>query len=238
MQSITITILLILSAILCFPHAHAQDGEKKREKITEVTEDGEVVRERITVQEEKQKKVVTLKGVSNITFRAMCDAMHQDARLEKFAEFAAVALASASTCDVCRPFYKAISVGCKPKRVIVPKAKKKPKKTQEEGVAEGAEEEPAEPTPTPPLRPKQREPSLLLIDLTSNVFAGLSESPSAVEVLPALDDLLERLRDRSSMTPGEYDYFSTLATYMERPFEKVRVQAEEEHQLQLKEEDL
>ncbi len=185
--------------------------------------------------EKPKKRSAPSYGKYGSTLRAMCDAMAKDARLVGFSNMLAPLLVTNTQCLACRPFFVTLNGSCRPKKAAKPK--KTPKKGSEEeaAAAEGEEEEEGEesdlPTPTPtPAEPKpQRDPHLIVLNAASSVFNEMAlDEKNVEETIKAVDILLGALRSAENKTVAEKDYFDTIATYVDAPFQEYRQEKDRE----------
>ncbi|MDZ4784770.1 MAG: hypothetical protein SGJ02_01710, partial [bacterium] len=70
------------------------------------------------------------------------------------------------------------------------------------------------------IKPKGREPSLSVLDASSELFYGLASSKEADQIYEAIKVLSKKLKEKSEKTPGERDYFDMLSYNMQLPFKK------------------
>ena len=128
-------------------------------------------------------------------------------------------------CLGCRPFIKTLVDNCRPPKV---RKEKKSKPVDAEG-----EEESVAPTSTP-LPVPQREPSLALTEIVSDLFRAMAEDKknaaanyqavqkfSALLIAPGEKTVVVEKGQQQKvgdLTPGTKDYFSVLLSFVHAPF--------------------
>lgn len=198
----------------------------------------------------ESKRVALPTYTRNIkAMREICDAMALDGRLGDFQRAIAQPPEFSLDCPTCRPFLRIWSNSCRPKGSAGPSRGSQASNdsqagdesggdeagapTDDEASADGAEapsdEEaqdeadgaiPAMPTPRP-VGP-ERDPNIVVIDLTSRMFGALAEAEGAHLTLPAVDLLVRILRNQAEKTESARAYFDTWTEFMLAPFEPVR----------------
>jgi len=179
-------------------------------------------------------------------FKAICNGVKQDGRLEVFYSMLDLNSYKDEKCVACRPFLQTFASQCKPPVQREPHETKKPKeaeatKAPEEGAAEPpAEEAPSEPTATPLPVPtsisKAREPNLAVLDAVSGVFSKMAdenkEAPELEDVLKAINRYTAVLLAPEGKTKAEQEYFDIVAEYSNRPFEALQKSLEKKKSAQ------
>lgn len=145
------------------------------------------------------RKLVVFRGYGkyDANFKKICDLIRQDGRSDKLYEILYPASERDPECIACRPLIRPWMMACRP-RVSVRK-------------------KPNEAVKTPP--PKQLEPHVQVLEAVSLVFNALPQEKDILpETIKAVRKLVACLRETSSRTAGEQEYFSILAEYVEAPF--------------------
>lgn len=174
------------------------------------------------VLEKAVKKKMTFKGYGTLRggFRAICEGLREDGRIEVIANILKSHSERDPFCGACRPLFRTFQSECnfvigksKPKRSLV-------KKKVEEPVED---EESVEPTPMPTIPVPQREPSAVLIDRVSRVFNGIADDEAINhESVDAIAKLAFLLQDKNRMKGAEAEYFSIFVSYISAPFEGIQ----------------
>lgn len=149
-------------------------------------------------------------------FRRICTYVGQDGRQEALYNVLRVHEAKDPNCGACRPLFTLFSTVCKPTKIV-----KAPPRPAARAVKAEADQSPA-PTPTPSIAYPQREPNIRVIESISIVFSSLAARNFGREAtVKALRKFFAVLRKAEGCTPGERDYLSSLAEFMESPMREL-----------------
>ena len=160
-----------------------------------------------------KKKIVPNFLKYKLCFKEMCENMELDKQREAFVLMSSAHGDSDPECLACKPLFLALASSC---RIKVKKAPKHTP-TPEEATAEEA-------TPSPSSTPKEIvriDPNTLVLDTVTRCFEPIRETEAELpEGIKGILKLLEVLRSPEGKNKLQQSYFSTLAQYIEAPFEE------------------
>lgn len=160
-----------------------------------------------------KKKIVPNFLRYKLCFKEMCEFMDLDKQREKFVMMSSAHGESDPECLACKPLFLALASACRKK--IKKIAKSTP--TPEEETAEEAEASPSS-TPKEIVR---IDPNTLVLDTVTRCFEPiLGVEAELPEGIKAIQKLVEILRSSEGKNKLQESYFSTLAQYVEAPFEE------------------
>lgn len=185
-----------------------------------------------------KKRAAKVYGVKQQTVAEFCYLISKDGRLEEFAGMLKTSMEyDGSSCPECRGLLKIFLTSCKPKKIKQPKPSKKTKSVDDSSDLDSAESAQQEAKNeesngqanlvTGNLQntaenvdkiPHQREPNLMLIIQSTQLFARLVEQREQLSLMkPAIDSFIKMLRENEDGTVASQEYFSALANYVEAP---------------------
>lgn len=162
-------------------------------------------------------------------FVSLCEAMQEDGRLEYLVSTARAFSERDITCEACRPLYQTFTSSCG--RIVlasqisqnVPTSKSKKKATQTELPEVNHELV----TPTKIPYALQREPSALVIDRATRLFADIAEDKDLLaKTKQALDKLSFIMLDKSRTTVRSREYYTQFFSYIMPFFEEKEIKGE------------
>ena len=134
--------------------------------------------------------------------KLLCETLQRDSRREGLYALLTARLPLTKGCPACRALLKEFSDACR-----TPQHPPTPAHTLSQAPS------------LLPGQPKEREPHLQVISAATAAFSSLAANPdSRSACLPAIEFLVQVLRDPEGKSKGELEYFSTLAEYMQAPF--------------------
>lgn len=135
-------------------------------------------------------------GAFSRKFTKLCEEMGKDGRRTKFRDIVAANDVKDLDCIACKPFFNSMKMMC---------SEKEPRGRKVEESAPGAK--------------PQREPHMNVLTVASDIVEQLvSDQKRKEDIGLAVRKLAKGLRENTTLTPGEKDYFEVLASLFEGPF--------------------
>lgn len=206
-------VLLLAVAVMFVPFRHAYPQGAKFNPMRQAAEEP-------VAEAQPTRPAFRGYGANRRTFTDICEWIGRDGRLDAFVGRLEPHIGRDEGCESCRPLLKGLrdlcTIALRAQQRAARTAAPRPESDEEEGSEDGTD---ATPLRTPAKIAPRRQPATELLDAVSTLGDTWRADERAWDMHHrALMRLMEILRDRSTGSIGEHEYFDTLCEYWSAAF--------------------